>query len=294
MLIPIVADRARSDTGRHSLPAGTTPAQETPAPAPLSPSVLFSLSGASQASRSDALERLAAFLSPDQAKALKEQQGKGDALVQQLDQLRQSMVSDRKGNARQKLDMAKAKLQLLRQLGGDPKTIARQAKQIAQEIREAAQEYSSALQSEGGSASPAAAAESGTSGAPADTAAPAAKGEGASPAADASATKPEDAAKAYTDLASKADARFSKDQAEREVGEQFKDAARQVKALLDEAARKLKEQKAKGLEADEAEKAGKDMMREVDRLAASVNEASLGAEGAQGAPVPAPTIDLSV
>lgn len=68
----------------------------------------------------------------------------GEGTLLQLQAAQRSMVSDRKAAAKQKLDQAKARLQMLRMFAGDPKAMARQAKQIAQEIREAARAYGAA------------------------------------------------------------------------------------------------------------------------------------------------------
>lgn len=104
------------------------------------------------------LNALRPSLSDDLANALTEQLQKTSEALTTLDQARSSVAADSKGEAEQKLDRARKKLQMLRMLGGDPATIAKQAKAIAQEIKAAAREYSAALKSEGDGGATAAAA----------------------------------------------------------------------------------------------------------------------------------------
>ena len=87
-------------------------------------------------------------LSDDLANTLTEQLEKTSEALTKLDQARSSLVDNSKGAAEQRLERARKMLQMLRMLGGDPATIAKQAKAIAQEIKAAAREYSAALKAE--------------------------------------------------------------------------------------------------------------------------------------------------
>ncbi|MCZ8315878.1 hypothetical protein [Phreatobacter sp.] len=214
-----------------------------------------------------------------------------------LQQATASMATDRKAAAKQKLDQAKAKLQMLRMFSGDPKAMARQARQIAQEIREAARDYGAAAASEApAEATPSDQAPGTAAGQTgAETASDARNPQGedkasASPAPDPAKTgeagKAPDAgsagterpptdeerrqqvADAYRAAAHDIASRGAKAQADREDIEQFKDAARQARQLLQEAARRLKQEKADPAEIDEIEKASRSMTHEVDELSA--------------------------
>jgi hypothetical protein len=213
----------------------------------------------------------------------------------QLQQMHSAMASDRKGAAKQKLDQAKAKLQMLRMFSGDPKALARQAKQIAQEIREAAKDYAAAgaMEASAGTEAPASAmagmtvtpgndsagdtqATTGTDDKPSGTAAESGGEDTGKTVKDVSrAEEPptneerrQQVADAYRAAAHDIASRGAKAQAEREEIEQFKDAARQARELLREAARRLKQAKAEPGEIEELEKASRSMTRAVDDLAA--------------------------
>jgi hypothetical protein len=193
-------------------------------------------------------------------------QGTAEETLAQLQQANRSMATDRKAAAKQKLDQAKARLQMLRMFAGDPRAMARQAKQIAQEIREAARAYGAA-----GAADAPAEATSAESASPAQTKAvapdaPAAKaptGEDPTP----SAEEPrQQAADAYRAAAQDIASRGAKSQAEREEVEQFKDAARQARQLLQEAARRLRQESSGPAEIEEIEKVSRSMTRAVEDL----------------------------
>ena len=99
-----------------------------------------------------------------------------DALVK-LKAVRGSAQASRSDAARAKLEALKQRLKMLMMMGGDPKTVARQAAQIAKEIGQAAKEYAAA----GGGASAATAAQTPAmppaAAASPDTANPAAPGD---------------------------------------------------------------------------------------------------------------------
>ncbi len=213
-----------------------------------------------------------------------------------LQQATASMATDRKAAAKQKLDQAKAKLQMLRMFSGDPKAMARQAKQIAQEIREAAREYGAAAASEAPaqttSSDAAPGPEAGQTGTetssdarngqaddatrsssvpePAKSGEPGKAPDGVRAGAERPATDEErrqQVADAYRAAAHDIASRGAKAQAAREDIEQFKDAARQARQLLQEAARRLKQEKANPAEINDIETASRSMTRAVDDLA---------------------------
>jgi hypothetical protein len=216
---------------------------------------------------------------------------KADESLLQLQAAQRSMVSDRKAAAKQKLDQAKAKLQMLRMFAADPKAMARQAKQIAQEIREAARAYgaagavdvpadaTSSDSASRGEANPGATGQTGAEtppdpakGArsqPGDTGAVAEPGD--SPGEDRPPTAEEQrqtVAAAYRAAAHDVASRGAKSQAEREEIEQFKDAARQARQLLEEAARRLRQDGADPAEIGEIDKVSRSMTRAVEDLSA--------------------------
>lgn len=247
----------------------------------------------SQAKRS--LDTLAETL--DLPQAVVDRRRKADDTLLQLQTAQRSMVSDRKAAAKQKLDQAKARLQMLRMFAGDPKTMARQAKQIAQEIRAAARAYGAA----GATEAPAETTSSGTSpGGEAGAAAPGAaalpedangsgsQGEGTKKAAEPRAPAGEEppptaeeqrqqAGDAYRAAAHGIASRGAKSQAEREEIEQFKDAARLARQLLEEAARRLKQEEADPAEIEDLDKVSRSMTRAVEDLSAA--EATGGVTG---------------
>lgn len=221
---------------------------------------------------------------------------KADESLVQLQAAQRSMVSDRKAAAKQKLDQAKAKLQMLRMFAGDPKAMARQAKQIAQEIREAARAYGAAGAADvpsGAASSDSASraeADSGATGpvatgqAGAETPLDEAKGSRSQPVDNGAVAEPGDSpgedrpptaeeqrqavAAAYHAAAHDIASRGAKSQAEREEIEQFKDAARQARQLLEEAARRLRQEEADPNEIEEIDKVSRAMTRAVEDLSA--------------------------
>lgn len=224
------------------------------------------------------------------SKSLAEDQKAAADLLAVLDQAKKSMASDLKGEALEKLNRARKKLELLRMFGGDPKAVAREAKRIAEEIRAAAREYAAALKSEGGDVSAAASA-------PVDASASATSGQGAaqatgtseaaeahakpadSPAKDAAPAAVETAdpeaarqqtMQAYQDAAARVAAQANKDRGEQEVLAQFKDAAREAKRLIEDAVRKLKAKNPSDPDAREAEQANAAMEKEIEKLSDAI------------------------
>lgn len=230
---------------------------------------------------------------------------KSKAMVAQLEQAGKAMIGDRKAAAQQKLDRARAKLQMLRMFGGDPKAMARQARQIAQEIREAAREYGAALKAEGGSAAPAVPAT------PATPSSPAASGEGTNAAEGGAAAATSGDAKVgedgqaerdklvagYQNAAAEMASKGDKARAEREAIDKFKQAADEAKRLIEEAIRRLKAEKANDPLIGELEKAKGAMTKAIDELddaadsPAPVAAASVTAP-ATAAPVAIAAIDI--
>ena len=92
----------------------------------------------------------------DAAAADKQLQSLKDAVVK-LDVVVKSAGSAGADIARQKLEALKERLKMLMMMGGDPKTVAKEAAQIAKEIGEAAKDYAAASGAQGGADSGAAA-----------------------------------------------------------------------------------------------------------------------------------------
>ena len=271
-------------------------------------------------------------------KPLTDEQREANDAIRTLNQVKKQLVDDRKSAALQKLERAREQLRILRSLGGDPKTIARQAKLIAQEIGAAATEYAAAVASEGGAdasapadpsaAAPAAddsdssASDTGTTagstpeaatgqGAPAVTGAATdatptgEKSSAASSSKDskadsdasstAGATTDTDAArqqtlKAYQDGAAKTAANSEQARGERDALEKFRDAARDAKNLIEEAARKLKAKKSADPDAAEAERAASGLDHDIQQLSDAIQTQQIETAGvATGAA----TIDAS-
>ncbi|WP_445488254.1 hypothetical protein [Rhodopseudomonas sp. RCAM05734] len=269
------------------------------------PAVQKNLSASAQAMSllQNSLNALRPALDGDVATALSDQLEKTRDALTKLDDARQGMIGDRKAAAEQKLELARQKLALLRMMGGDPKAIMRQAKAIAQEIKGAANEYSEALKAQGGEgASNAAVPSDAVTGSadPAATASDATSTTGEAPAvaspADATAktAAPEVAAQPQSP-ADKATAEAKDNQHEHDVLEAFKDAARAVKHLMEEAARKLKAQHPADPEADGAAQTGAAVDKAVGELAENIQISQSGGADAALATVmvaATPTIDV--
>jgi hypothetical protein len=268
-------------------------------------------------------------------KPLTDEQREANDAIRTLNQVKKQLVDDRKSAALQKLERAREQLRILRSLGGDPKTIARQAKLIAQEIGAGATEYAAAVASEGGAdasapadpsaAAPAAddsvssASDAGTTAGstPEAATAPAVTGAAtdATPTGEkssaasssknskadsdasstAGATTDTDAArqqtlKAYQDGAAKTAANSEQARGERDALEKFRDAARDAKNLIEEAARKLKAKKSADPDAAEAEPAASGLDHDIQQLSDAIQTQQIETAGvATGAA----TIDAS-
>jgi hypothetical protein len=257
----------------------------------------------------------------DTAKALADQLQQSNDALSTLDAARKSTASDRKAEAEQKLEQARKKLQLLQILGGDPATQAKQAKDIGKEIKDAAGEYNTALKDEaGGSAAASAPAANDPTAKAADadaTTAASATATGAAPTPDATAdpaaaTAPTDAKDKTASTASDdpdtirqqaidayqspADAAAAKatayklGQHDRDVLALFKDAANQVKYVLDDAAQRAK---AKNVATPRTEQAENETDKAIGDLAETIQIKQSGgdisgATGLDGTPAPVP------
>jgi hypothetical protein len=276
-------------------------------------------------SLADAATRLQALNAQpdDTAKALADQLQQSNDALNTLDAARKSTASDRKAEAEQKLEQARKKLQLLQILGGDPATQAKQAKDIGKEIKDAAGEYNTALKDEaGGSAAASAPAANDPTAKAADadaTTAASASAIGAAPTADpAAATAPTDAKDktaspasddadaarqqaidAYqspADAAAAKAAAYNLGQHDRDVLALFKDAANQVKHVLDDAAQRAK---AKNVATPGTKQTEDEMDKAVGDLAETIQIKQSGGDisessGPDSAPAPAAPVDILV
>jgi hypothetical protein len=210
----------------------------------------------------DVAMRLQALNAPtdDTATALANQLQQNNDALNTLDTARKSTAQDRKKEAEQKLERARKALQLLQILGGDPASQARQAKEIGKKIKDAAGEYNTALKDEAGgsAASPFPANDPATKAADADatTAATEVLRIAEDPGAATAPTdrRPASAASIGSDTTrhqaigaqSPADSAAAKatayklGQHDRDVLALFRDAANQVKHVLDDAAKRAK------------------------------------------------------
>lgn len=292
----VVTTRPRTDGVSGTRPAESRGRTDAKSEAPVASgwSLTINLSGKAAAG-TDLVSLL------DLPQEVRDRQQKSKDLLAQLEQAGKAMIGDRKAAAQQKLDQARAKLQMLRMFGGDPKAMARQARQIAQEIREAARDYGAALKAEGGGVAA-------TPQVPATPAAPAAPSEGDAAANGADPATASDDGKAgeggqtgcerlaegYRNAAAEIASKGDKARAEREAIDKFKQAADEARRLIEEAIRKLRAQKAHGANdplVDELEKAKGSMVKAVGELddAASGGVAAAPAGGMTVAP---PSVDI--
>lgn len=260
----------------------------------------FSASAQAMSLLQNSLNALRPALDGDVADALSDQLEKTRDALTKLDEAKQGMIGDRKAAAEQKLEQARKKLALLRMMGGDPKAIMRQAKAIAQEIKGAANEYSEALKAQGGDGASSAAVPADAATGSADPAATpsdatAAAGEVPAVASSADATaktaSPDVAAQPQTP-ADKATAEAKDNQHEHDVLEAFKDAARAVKRVMEEAARKLKAQRPADPESSGTAQIGAAMDKAVGELAENMQSSGADAALATAVVTETPTIDV--
>lgn len=102
-------------------------------------------SGSAGQKAHNAIIDMIAKTDPEKAKQAKEQQDKGNTILQQLQSMKTDQNAERKEAARQKVEQLKKQIQALRMMaGGDPKAAARRAAQLARELSAATKEYASA------------------------------------------------------------------------------------------------------------------------------------------------------
>ncbi|WP_428426187.1 hypothetical protein [Pararhizobium sp.] len=189
-------------------------------------------------------------------------------------------ADDIKARAKQKLDDAKKQLEYLRRWNFDPEVLARQASNLARQVGAAAKDFASAV-----------AAGSTTGAAAAGTAEAATTLAGQSDAETARAAENgEDdmsfAQKAYQDTMKDAAEQKTVSAADRKTLEEFKAVAQEIKALLEEALRRMREQK----------NADQNAISEAQRSGESLNQAIQGLNAAFGGvpPVGAPGVTIAI
>lgn len=80
----------------------------------------------------------------DAAQTLREQQEKAAQSLKLLEAARQDIATQRKDNARRKIDQVRAQLAAVRMMGrGDPKAVARHVARLARELSSASRDYAS-------------------------------------------------------------------------------------------------------------------------------------------------------
>jgi hypothetical protein len=294
---------------------------------------------------------LSGVASPDNplTKPLSDEQRQARDAIRTLNQVQKQLVDDRKSSALQKLDRLREQLRILRSLGGDPKTIARQAKQIAQEIGAAATEYAAAVASEGGADASAPADPSSTASAGSDSGSSASGAEATAGSTPEAATSPEaatgqdtqavtgvateatatgekssaaspskdskadsdasrtagaatdtDAArqktlKVYQDAAAKTAANSAQASGDRDALQQFKDAARDAKNLIEEAARKLRAKRSADPDAADAERAVSGLDHDIADLSDAIQSQQIETAGVDtGAAIPDASASVAI
>lgn len=188
-------------------------------------------------------------------------------------------AADIKARAKQRLEDAKKRLEFLRRWNFDPEVLARQAGHLAREVGAAAKDFASAVS--GSSAGGAAAANTteATVELNAQPEAAGTDGDGVS-----------FAQKAYQDTMKDATEQNSVTAADRKTLEEFKAVAQEIKALLEEALRRMREQKSADQNAiTEAQKSGEFLNQAIQGLSAALGGGSMA-----GAPGMAVTIPVSI
>lgn len=294
--------------------AASAPAFLDPAARPHVPAVLLALSAQAAPDGATGL-----------AKVLADQKADTDNALSKLEQARKSMISDRKAAAQEKLERVREALRMLRMLGGDPKVIAAQAKALARELQSAAREYGAALQAGAGAdaavaptaiapgsgdaaastqgatlngavatplaAQPAASSDVSANQKPTGVAQAAEKPSGLAAVGDADAVRTK-ALQAYQDRAAGQEAKAAENREIRQTMERFRETGREIKRLIEEAARKLKAQKPTDSDAQDAERAGNAMSREIEQLGKIVGEIT-GSSDAGGIDMSAASVPVS-
>lgn len=187
-----------------------------------------------------------------------------------------------KARAKQRLEDAKKQLEFLRRWNFDPETLARQASQLAREVGAAAKDFASAVS-----------AGSTTGAAAANTAGVTAALSGQPETAGTAGSTEDDmsfAQKAYQDTMKDATEQKTTSADDRKTLEEFKAVAQEIKALLEEAVRRMREQKNADQNAiSEAQKSGANLDQAIQGLSAA-----LGGGSTVGAPGMAVAIPVSI
>ncbi len=184
-----------------------------------------------------------------------------------------------KARAKQRLEDAKKQLEFLRRWNFDPETLARQASQLAREVSTAAKDFASAVS-----------AGSTTGAADVNTTGVAVALGGQSETADSTEDDMSFAQKAYQDTMKDATEQKTTSADDRKTLEEFKAVAQEIKALLEEAVRRMREQKNADQNAiSEAQKSGAHLDQAIQGLSAA-----LGGGSAAGTPGMVVAIPVSI
>lgn len=202
-----------------------------------------------------------------------------DRALEMLKDTAETDAADIKARAKQRLEDAKKQLEFLRRWNFDPEVLARQAGHLAREVGAAAKDFASAVS--GNSAGGAATANT----------TEAAVGLKAQPeTAETDGDGVSFAQKAYQDTMKDATEQKTTSAADRKTLEEFKAAAQEIKALLEEAVRRMREQKNADQNAiSEAQKSGAHLDQAIQGLSAA-----LGGGSAAGTPGMVVAIPASV
>lgn len=188
-------------------------------------------------------------------------------------------AADIKARAKQRLEDAKKQLEFLRRWNFDPEVLARQAGHLAREVGAAAKDFAAAVSGN-----------SVTETTTANTAEAAATPGGQSETDGTDGDDMSFAQKAYQDMMKDATEQKTVSADDRKTLEDFKAVAQEIKALLEEALRRMREQK----------NADQNAITEVQRAGESLNQtmqglsAALGGGSTAGAPGMAVAIPVSI
>jgi ElaB/YqjD/DUF883 family membrane-anchored ribosome-binding protein len=204
-----------------------------------------------------------------------------DRALEMLKGTAETDANDIKARAKQRLDDAKKQLEFLRRWNFDPEILARQAGQLAREVGAAAKDFAAAVSATSG-------AESGetTADAPAQLA-----GQSASETGEPDSGTEDDmsfAQKAYQDTMKDAAGRKTVSGDDRKTLEEFKAVAQEIKALLEEALRRMREQKnADQYAITEAQKSGENLNQAIQGLNSALGGGSPASSAGIAIAIPA-------
>ncbi len=196
-----------------------------------------------------------------------------DRALEMLKSTAETDADDIKARAKQRLDDAKKQLEFLRRWNFDPEVLARQAGHLAREVGAAAKDFAAAVAA--GSTTGAAAA--GTAEAAATLA-----GQSDSETGDTTDSGEDDmsfAQKAYQDTMKDAAEQKAISADDRKTLEEFKAVAQEIKALLEEALRRMREQNNADQNAiADAQKSGESLNQAIQGLNAALGSGSPAGE----------------